>query len=669
MRSTALVIWLAALIDPVHGAETWTTPLDIEQTVQRAALVVVVRVADVDEIEVLYGGKTSQSIYQYTFEPVSVLKGVFTRDELKMTSADLRGYSNRFDAREIRPGELRLLPLARSGSGYAGINPGLTAAIAYPPLTERGDPLARAAEVLIALQHEPDRREIVLALSRQLGEVTDRGAVALLAALARRAYIAAQEPAVANVVGRQLVSPSPVAREAAAEVLAAILRADYLGDAAMRRQVVADLVTFLSGDAAPLAARAAAIRALGETVDAVRADLAATGLVNMDLPFDTYAELASRLSVYGRLNEEGGARPQAALSGFLERLPFDAPLELQRTALQAWASIAAGDAPQQLFARISKKKILDLAAVSEIGAFREVFKKLDDPWPLQERLLQSELSLAERAELLIACNINPSPQLASALGPMLNPANPRLRILATRLLLQIDTRDAARALRPHLAEETNLERKLELAAFLGRHGFDDGYAYAVEHLPQYPDAAAAAIAAINRRESVDELLSIYETSNDIRWQHGAVRALGLIGHKPFQDELIDLTDRLTHDLAAPALLARADLGDGETLSILAEALTGVEQDVAIAAAQAAAKLLPQWPDDPSQTSIRDSLATVAQNSRASLTLRRHAIEALVAVEDDGLVSVLSTVLKDAKIERTDLLNRVRELATERDIRI
>jgi hypothetical protein len=65
-------------------------------------------------------------------------------------------------------------------------------------------------------------------------------------------------------------------------------------------------------------------------------------------------------------------------------------------------------------------------------------------------------------------------------------AEPRNRLL--------DADEAASVLWPHLGEEVDLLRKLQLAGFLGRHGFRGGYPYAIEHMsaPQLQDAAIEA---------------------------------------------------------------------------------------------------------------------------------------------------------------------------------
>ena len=40
-----------------------------------------VRVDDVSQIRVVYGGKGSEMLYQYTFTAVDVLKGVYSRPQ------------------------------------------------------------------------------------------------------------------------------------------------------------------------------------------------------------------------------------------------------------------------------------------------------------------------------------------------------------------------------------------------------------------------------------------------------------------------------------------------------------------------------------------------------------------------------------------------------------
>src|SRR6185437_13722288 len=93
----------------------------------------------------------------------------------------------------------------------------------------------------------------------------------------------------------------------------------------------------------------------------------------------------------------------------------------------------------------------------------------------------------------------PDQRLVPLLAEMLDPNDPELRWRAVEALKKIDTDGAARAMQPHLLEETNLLRKLELAEFLGRHGIHDGYPFALEHMsePSLREQAVSALAAIH----------------------------------------------------------------------------------------------------------------------------------------------------------------------------
>src|SRR5262249_51496680 len=113
-------------------------------------------------------------------------------------------------------------------------------------------------------------------------------------------------------------------------------------------------------------------------------------------------------------------------------------------------------------------------------------------------LAKSPLDHGERRAVAAACIRVPDPRLVPALAAMLDPRQPDLRWQAVEALLKIDNDEAASVLRPHLAEEGDLHRKLQIAEFLGRHKLRDGYPYAIEHMsePHLREQAVAALAAI-----------------------------------------------------------------------------------------------------------------------------------------------------------------------------
>ena len=236
---------------------------DLEPWLRAAALVVAVTVDERESLPVVSGGKVYAPRYQYTFAPIRVLKGVYSRPRLLLTNGDLSSYSGSFDPQDIRRGERRLLVLRRSTVGYGAFARELSADLAFPRLEGPDDPLLGAVDALLALQELSDRHEIVTRLSRDLGEAEGRGAIALLAALDRRAYVAAQVDAAFMAVGHQLRSADATVREAAAHVLGNLLQADYLENRSNREAAVAALVASLHQAETSLGARVAAIRSAG----------------------------------------------------------------------------------------------------------------------------------------------------------------------------------------------------------------------------------------------------------------------------------------------------------------------------------------------------------------------------------------------------------------------
>jgi hypothetical protein len=115
--------------------DEWYWGLDLEPALGEACLVMVARVADVSETRILFGSKAERRLREFKFTPEQVLKGVFSRESLSLTSEDL-GIGNYSDATAIEPGQLRLLMLGRSDRGYAifRVSPNLEQAI--PPLRD-----------------------------------------------------------------------------------------------------------------------------------------------------------------------------------------------------------------------------------------------------------------------------------------------------------------------------------------------------------------------------------------------------------------------------------------------------------------------------------------------------------------------------------------------------
>ena len=120
-----------------------------------------------------------------------------------------------------------------------------------------------------------------------------------------------------------------------------------------------------------------------------------------------------------------------------------------------------------------------------------------------------------------------------------------------------------------------------------------------------------------------------------------------------------------------ALQARADLGDTQVRNSLPDALESRSESVVVAAARAATALFSKdaTQNPRADRELRRSLATLAKDQDISRTVRQVALDALEVADDPDLDEVLIAMVRDRGLERTDLLNRVRELLRERGVNV
>lgn len=136
-----------AILQPrlVLARDEWFRGLDLEQAVSEASLVLVARVAEITETKLILGGKVEQSLQQFQFEPLQVLKGVFSRKVLLLSSNDLGGYQFGNVTRQIKTGQIRMLILGRSREGYALVRTNASLDQALPILQDENDPRLEGA--------------------------------------------------------------------------------------------------------------------------------------------------------------------------------------------------------------------------------------------------------------------------------------------------------------------------------------------------------------------------------------------------------------------------------------------------------------------------------------------------------------------------------------------
>src|SRR5437763_3401842 len=162
LRMTAALAAVAALGPgaPAQDFEGW----HLEPGVSQAHLVMVARVASISALRIVEGAKTDVALREYRFQPVRRLKGIFQRDQLSMTAADLGSPADDGAlAPPLKEGEFRLLILAQQrggGVGCVSAAPGATTFGERVPLvTGPDDPLVAVVETLIQVADSRPRRE------------------------------------------------------------------------------------------------------------------------------------------------------------------------------------------------------------------------------------------------------------------------------------------------------------------------------------------------------------------------------------------------------------------------------------------------------------------------------------------------------------------------------
>ncbi|MGH6887381.1 MAG: hypothetical protein ACREGK_15050, partial [Geminicoccales bacterium] len=222
-----------------------------------------------------------------------------------------------------------------------------------------------------------------------------------------------------------------------------------------------------------------------------------------------------------------------------------------------------------------------------------------------------------------------------------------LRTSVLTVLRKIDTPEAASAARPELGPERDLAEKLRLAAFLGRHGYPDGYPFAVEHMSEdylREDAVAALVAMCDSR-TVEEMRRILETSNDDAWNASAVLVLGGLGEQRLRERFYAYAQDGSSKLAAAAMIALAELGDVRVLEFIRRWLDQREMEMHIAAAKAASIALAihrMQADD-----IVEELAAIL-SAGSDRIASRVAFETLAALNDRRLNEAAASALRNSR---------------------
>jgi HEAT repeat protein len=666
LSAVQIIILLLASAMNSSAHDDWFRGLDLEPALGDASLVLVARVVDVSETRIMMGGKGESALLQFKFAPVLVLKGVFSRDSLSLTSQDL-GIQGLGDSASIEAGQTRLLMLGRTGQGYAVQRRSPHFDQEIPPLSGDSDELIATIKVLLAVNATPDRPNKIALLAAALRTEHGPAAIPLLTSLQRRSLLAVQTADAVDVVSLHVNDAAPAVREQASRTLASLLEADYLEQSAPRAAAVGALAASLGMADSNVAPRVAALQALGQAGATALDGRSVQTLLAPD-PLAAFAEQSARLRAVGQL---GISSQQAAVLAVLRQLPLDAPQAAQSAAEWASAQLDPNGGAAAITLRLKNKYEAGFPIVAEITSLGELPPSLAVPALVEV----SKLSLdhVERHAFVIASQKivekAADGRLVGPLARMLAPSDPEIRGVAIEALIMIGTDDSAKALQPHLGEERELTTKLKIAGFLGRHGIRDGYPYAMEHMsePYLREDAVSALAAIRDPRAATELRKILNTSNDVAWNSAAIRGLGKLGASDLAPQFLQMAQNAKSPLAPSALIALGDLKEASAIAAVRAGLASRNTELLTAGARAAGNLaaLPGVTAD----DVRDQLASLLADPGAPQEARVAALDSLITLNDTRLDRALAQAERDAGLEESELLLRIEKLLRERKIKL
>ncbi|HWB08391.1 MAG TPA: hypothetical protein VG826_04175 [Pirellulales bacterium] len=672
---------------------------DLEPGLGQAHLVLVARVASIGRLTVVEGAKTEVALREYRFQPVRRLKGIFQRDELSMTAADLGCLADEGPAAPpLKEGEFRLLILAQQQGRTLGCVSAAPGAATFdervPRVTGPDDPLVAVAETLIRVADSRSRRERAALVIERLADADGLSAVPLLSSLRLRADWAAAEPRVFDPLARLAQHSLTAVRGAALEVVRDVLASGIADDNRPQLDHLADaLRKCLESDEPVTRWRLAALESLGHLL-ALRPDLAQLWprelLVRQLTDAASHAERAAAAAALAHV-----AHPQAiaAVLDSLARLPLDEPPAREAAYARAAIRLNATAAERILLARLERSIAARQSLEAEVASLGQMRSKECLPL-LIAAADQPGIAPTDRYRVAWALGRLRDDRAVSVLTNWLRGTDYHLKEFALTALENIDSPVAAREARPLLKSEPHLPYKLRLARLLARHDLADGYGLATEHLADAETGPAVLVlAALDDPRTAVDLRAIVAARPDRRWHAAALAGLATIDDPAARRELRDILADDRHPLAADAAEAAGLSADDDLLLPLATLVGSRNRQIALsslvalrrflsgvrtsplglaAAADAATEddvnsdkaatddIQPQAAKLPAATraALAESVASLAADAYVEANVRDEALAVARLLGGEGYAHLLLEMADQAELEGTPLLAAV-----------
>lgn len=671
--------------------ESW----HLEPSVGQAHLVMVARVASISRLTVVEGAKTDVSLREYRFQPVRRLKGIFQRDQLSMTAADLGCVAGDGAlAPPLKEGEFRLLILTQQeGNSYGCVSNAAGASFGQrvPLITGPEDPLVAVAETLIQVADSRSRRERARLLVSRLEGLGGVASVPILSSLRLRSdWVAADDRSLPHL-NRMARDKDVAVRRGAVEALRDVLANRMVpGDPRQLDEVAETLRQVFASTDANTKIRLAALHAL-EHLIAMRSDISwARGLLLQQLTSaGTYAERAAAATALSRI-----VHPEsiAAVHEVLAQLPLDEISGLEAEYARAAIKLDAAGAERILLVRFRrsldarqsiKSEVDALAQMRSSGCLPLLLTAAEDP----------HVSAADLRRIAVALSRVGDDRAVPILMTWLRGADYQLKELSLAALENLDSPVAAREARPLLKTEAHLPYKLRLARLLARHELPDGYALATEHLADGTHTAQATLvlAALNDARTLKDLTAIVSGNPDRRWHAAALSGLAAIGDDDARKKLEEILNDDRHPLATDAALAAGLANSGELLKPLATLAQSRNRKIAQAAliglrwyfssvrsTPRGLASIDREADDrevqadrvPAEirSAIASAVASLVSDPYVDLDLRLEALAVAKLLRGEGYTDLLKAVADQAELEGSPLLAAVEaEFLRERGI--
>lgn len=566
-----------------EGFEGW----NLEPGVGQAHLVMVARVVGVSQVTVVEGAKTDVALREYRFQPIRRLKGLFQRDQLSMTGADLALPATEATSPSLlKEGEYRLLILVQqSGNTFGCVSaaPGATTfAERVPLLTGPDDPLVGVVETLIQVADSRSRKERAALLVKRLEGTDGPAAVPLLTSLRPRADWAAADGRVLSSLARLIRSRFPAVRGGALEVLRDVLAGRNLPDESKQLDGPAAAVREVLESGEPAThARVAALDALGHLL-ALKAEVPRAGefLAAQLTAAKTHAERTAAVTALSRVAQP---RAAAAVLDALDKLPLDEHAARESAYARAALRADAAGAERVLLARLDRSMRARESLDAEVEALGRVRSQASSSLLLAAAGRPASPH-GDRARVAWALGRLGDDRAVPVLVGWLRGEDYQLKDAALAALEAIDSKTAAREVRPLLKTEPQLPYKLRIARLLARHELPDGYALATEHLADaaHTPQAALVLAALGDARTAKDLSAIVAARPDRRWHAAALTGLAATGDAAAKTQLLAILADDRHPLAADAAAAAGLAGDPDLLAPLATLVRSRNRHLALA---------------------------------------------------------------------------------------